>query len=159
MEGYQFTVEYSGKLVRHAAPSDFVPKGLQDSARGFNPWVPNRKNDPPQRRGRGLSPTWWLENKGAYHRLQSTVPQTLAHALAGSSVGQLAWNYQIYGDNVSSDYILTNVMICCLTDTAASALRLSRTSRSSRRGARSQNPGVRRRRYSGRKNEFTAYSR
>jgi epoxide hydrolase len=54
---------------------------------------------------------WWVENKGAYNPLQSTVPQTLAHALADSPVGQLAWNYQIYGDAVSFDYILTNVMI------------------------------------------------
>jgi len=29
-----------------------------------------------------------------------------AHALADSPVGQLAWNYQIYGDAVSFDYIL-----------------------------------------------------
>ena len=28
---------------------------------------------------------WWIENKGAYNPLQSTVPQTLAHALADSS--------------------------------------------------------------------------
>ena len=38
------------------------------------------------------------------------MPQTLAHALADSPVGQLAWNYQIYGDAVSFDYILTNVV-------------------------------------------------
>ena len=66
---------------------------------------------------------WWVENKGAYNPLQSTVPQTLAHALADSPVGQLAWNYQIYGDAVSFDYILTNVMIYWLTNTAASSAR------------------------------------
>src|SRR3981081_2961929 len=47
---------------------------------------------------------WWIENKGAYNPLQSTVPQTLAHALADSPVGQLAWNYQIYGGDVHEDY-------------------------------------------------------
>nr|WP_207229464.1 epoxide hydrolase family protein [Ktedonosporobacter rubrisoli] len=66
---------------------------------------------------------WWAENKGVYGQLQSTVPQTLAHALADSPVGQLAWNYQIYGDEVSDDYILTNVMIYWLTNTAASSAR------------------------------------
>jgi epoxide hydrolase len=66
---------------------------------------------------------WWDENKGIYNPLQSHVPQTLAHALADSPVGQLAWNYQIYGDNESDDYILTNVMIYWLTNTAASSAR------------------------------------
>ena len=66
---------------------------------------------------------WWIENKGAYNPLQSTVPQTLAHALADSPVGQLAWNYQIYGDAVSLDYILTNVTIYWVTNTAGSSAR------------------------------------
>jgi pimeloyl-ACP methyl ester carboxylesterase len=65
----------------------------------------------------------WVEKKGAYNTVQSTVPQTLAHALADSPVGQLAWNYQIYGDEVSFDYILTNVMVYWLTNTAASSAR------------------------------------
>lgn len=43
--------------------------------------------------------------------------------LADSPVGQLAWNYQIYGDAVSYDYILTNVMVYWLTNTAASSAR------------------------------------
>jgi hypothetical protein len=30
---------------------------------------------------------WWIENKGAYNPLQSTLPQTLAHALADSTSG------------------------------------------------------------------------
>ena len=38
-------------------------------------------------------------------------------------VGQVAWNYQIYGDAVSFDYILTNVMVYWLTNTAASSAR------------------------------------
>ncbi|QBD75932.1 epoxide hydrolase [Ktedonosporobacter rubrisoli] len=66
---------------------------------------------------------WWEKNKGVYNLAQSTVPQTLAHALADSPVGQLAWNYQIYGDDESDDYILTNVMIYWLTNTAASSAR------------------------------------
>lgn len=66
----------------------------------------------------------WLGKRGAYATLQSTVPQTLAHALADSAAGQLAWSYQMYGDELSDDYILTNVMIYWLTNTAASSARL-----------------------------------
>jgi epoxide hydrolase len=51
-------------------------------------------------------------------------PQTLAHALADSPVGQLAWSGQLFGEAVSDDYILTNIMIYWLTNTAASAARL-----------------------------------
>ncbi|GHO78410.1 hypothetical protein KSD_61810 [Ktedonobacter sp. SOSP1-85] len=66
----------------------------------------------------------WVKKKGAYATVQSTVPQTLAHALADSPVGQLVWNYQMYGDELSDNYILTNVMIYWLTNTAASSARL-----------------------------------
>jgi pimeloyl-ACP methyl ester carboxylesterase len=66
---------------------------------------------------------WFYENMGAYDKLQSQAPQTLAHALADSPVGQLAWSSQLFGDAVSPDYILTNVMIYWLTNTAASSAR------------------------------------
>ncbi len=66
---------------------------------------------------------WWKNNLGAYDILQSTVPQTLAHALADSPVGQLAWSYQIFGETLSFDYIITSVMIYWLTNTAASSAR------------------------------------
>ncbi|MFI7153521.1 epoxide hydrolase family protein [Nonomuraea sp. NPDC050022] len=67
---------------------------------------------------------WWLENGGAYDKLQSTAPQTLAHALADSPVGQLGWNAQLLGPNLDPDYVLTNTMIYWLTNTAASSARL-----------------------------------
>jgi pimeloyl-ACP methyl ester carboxylesterase len=67
---------------------------------------------------------WWMENGGAYDKLQSTAPQTLAHALADSPVGQLGWNAQLLGDGLDPDYVLTNVTIYWLTNTAASAARL-----------------------------------
>jgi pimeloyl-ACP methyl ester carboxylesterase len=67
---------------------------------------------------------WWKTNLGAYDQLQSTVPQTLAHALADSPVGQLAWNYQMFGETVSDDYLITSVMLYWLTNTAASSARL-----------------------------------
>lgn len=66
---------------------------------------------------------WFYENQGAYDKLQSQAPQNLAHALADSPVGQLAWSSQLFGDSVSSDYILTNVTIYWLTNTAASSAR------------------------------------
>jgi epoxide hydrolase len=66
---------------------------------------------------------WFWETMGAYNLLQSSAPQTLAHALADSPVGQLAWSGQLFGDAVSADYVLTNVMIYWLTNTAASAAR------------------------------------
>lgn len=67
--------------------------------------------------------TFW-EKMGAFNQLQSSQPQTLAHALADSPVGQLAWNAQLFGEGeVSDDFILTNVMIYWLTNTAASSAR------------------------------------
>lgn len=67
---------------------------------------------------------WFNENMSAYARVQATVPQTVAHALADSPIGQLAWSCQLFGEAVARDYILTNVMIYWLTNTAASAARL-----------------------------------
>ncbi|MFF0572437.1 epoxide hydrolase family protein [Streptosporangium saharense] len=67
---------------------------------------------------------WWLVNGGAYDKLQSTAPQTLAHALADSPVGQLGWNAQLLGPILDPDYVLTNTTIYWLTNTAASAARL-----------------------------------
>lgn len=66
---------------------------------------------------------WWRTNLGAYDQLQSTVPQTLAHALADSPVGQLAWSYQMFGDTMNDEYIITSVMMYWLTNTAASSAR------------------------------------
>ncbi|MET8862658.1 epoxide hydrolase family protein [Nonomuraea sp. NPDC004580] len=67
---------------------------------------------------------WFVENRGAYDKLQSTEPQTLAHALADSPAGLLGWHAQLLGP-LDQDVVLTNVMICWLTNTAASAARFS----------------------------------
>jgi pimeloyl-ACP methyl ester carboxylesterase len=70
---------------------------------------------------------WFFEQMGAYNKLQSTQPQTLAHALADSPAGQLGWSLQLFGkpgEVVSADYILTNVTIYWLTNTGASSARL-----------------------------------
>ncbi|AYY15466.1 epoxide hydrolase [Actinobacteria bacterium YIM 96077] len=68
---------------------------------------------------------WFWETMGAFNQLQSSQPQTLAHALADSPAGQLAWNAQLFGAGaVSDDFLLTNVTIYWLTNTAASSARL-----------------------------------
>jgi epoxide hydrolase len=58
-----------------------------------------------------------------HDKLQAAQPQTIAHALADSPAGQLAWSGQLFGQALSADHILTNVAIYWLTNTAASAAR------------------------------------
>jgi pimeloyl-ACP methyl ester carboxylesterase len=67
---------------------------------------------------------WFHDNFGAYSDLHSQQPQTLAHALADSPVGLLAWYSQIYRDEVSPDFLLTDVTLTWLTETVASSIRL-----------------------------------
>lgn len=66
----------------------------------------------------------FTKDKMAYNDLHSTQPQTVAHALADSPVGQLAWSYQLFGPTLDPDFILTNVAIHWLTRTTASAMRM-----------------------------------
>ncbi|NGN62299.1 epoxide hydrolase [Streptomyces sp. A7024] len=54
---------------------------------------------------------------------QRAQPQTLAHALADSPYGQLAWSGQLLGDALTPDELLTNVSIYWFTNTAASSAR------------------------------------
>jgi hypothetical protein len=56
-------------------------------------------------------------------QLQATNPQNLAHALADSPAGQLAWIGQLLADTVDPDVVLTNATIYWLTNTAASSAR------------------------------------
>ncbi len=62
------------------------------------------------------------DEMSAYARLQETKPQTLAHALADSPAGQLAWSAQLLSAT-SEDHLLTNATIYWLTNTAASSAR------------------------------------
>ena len=66
---------------------------------------------------------WFYENKMSFNTLMSQQPQTLAFALSDSPVGLLAWNAQLFGEDLDADFILTNVMLYWLTGTAASAAR------------------------------------
>ncbi len=66
---------------------------------------------------------WFTENMMAYNKMHSTQPQTVAFALHDSPTGLLTWNAQLFGEGVDDDFILTNVMLYWLTNTAASAAR------------------------------------
>ena len=61
--------------------------------------------------------------RSVHDKVQEAQPQTVAHALADSPAGQLAWSGQLFGDALSPDEILTNASIYWLTNTAASAAR------------------------------------
>jgi pimeloyl-ACP methyl ester carboxylesterase len=67
---------------------------------------------------------WFRGNLGAYELLHGQQPHTIAHALADSPVGLLAWYCQIYRDELDADAILTDVTLTWLTGTVASNLRL-----------------------------------
>jgi epoxide hydrolase len=63
------------------------------------------------------------QEMSAYAKLQATKPQNLAHALADSPAGQLAWIGQLLGEVVSPDVVVTNAAIYWLTNTGASSAR------------------------------------
>jgi len=63
---------------------------------------------------------WFWANKGAFNVLQSQSPQTLAHALADSPVGLLAWNGQLLAET-DDDFLVANVAISWLTHTSGSS--------------------------------------
>jgi epoxide hydrolase len=65
---------------------------------------------------------WFWENMGAFNTLHSQAPQTLAHALADSPVGLLAWNGQLLA-GLDDDFVLSNVAIYWFTRTAGSSIR------------------------------------
>jgi epoxide hydrolase len=66
---------------------------------------------------------WFYENKFSFNQLMSQQPQTLAYAVLDSPVGLLAWNDQLFGEDLDADFILTNVMLYWLTGTGGSAAR------------------------------------
>ncbi|HEU5108005.1 MAG TPA: epoxide hydrolase [Micromonosporaceae bacterium] len=56
-----------------------------------------------------------------HDRAQQAQPQTLAHALADSPAGQLAWAGQLFGTALRPEDVLTNASLYWFTNTAASA--------------------------------------
>jgi epoxide hydrolase len=75
----------------------------------------------------------FMDEHSGFNKLQATRPATLAHALADSPVGQLAWNLDVlrgFGEQppqiqqrLDRDFLLTNVMLYWLTGTAGSSAR------------------------------------
>lgn len=64
------------------------------------------------------------DEMAGYAKLLGSKPQNVAHALADSPAGQLAWSAQLLGgEGISDDFVLTNVSIYWLTNTSASANR------------------------------------
>jgi hypothetical protein len=72
---------------------------------------------------------WFYENKFSFNQLHSQQPQTLAHALADSPAGLLGWNSQLFtpdatgAKQLDDDFVLTNISIYWLTNTAGSSIR------------------------------------
>ncbi|SMD18868.1 epoxide hydrolase family protein [Kibdelosporangium aridum] len=76
----------------------------------------------------------FMDEHSGFNKLQSTRPETLAHALADSPVGQLAWVMDLirgFGDHpaemdkaLDDDFILTVASLYWFTNTAGSAARL-----------------------------------
>ncbi|MCQ3973373.1 MAG: epoxide hydrolase [Anaerolineae bacterium] len=64
---------------------------------------------------------WFWKTMGAYNTLQAQSPQTLAHAIADSPAGLLAWMGQLIA--IDDDFTLTNVTIHWLCRTAGSSTR------------------------------------
>jgi hypothetical protein len=66
---------------------------------------------------------WFWQHKGAFNVLQGQQPQTLAHALADSPAGLLAWNGQLFDEALDDEFILANVSLYWLTGTAGTSIR------------------------------------
>ena len=66
---------------------------------------------------------WFWQHKGAFNMLQGQQPQTLAHALADSPAGLLAWNAQLFDEDLDDEFILANVTLYWLTGTAGTSIR------------------------------------
>jgi pimeloyl-ACP methyl ester carboxylesterase len=72
---------------------------------------------------------WFMDHKFSFNQLHSQQPQTLAHALADSPAGLLAWNGQLMGEDamgekgLDDDFIVTNVALYWLTNTGGSSIR------------------------------------
>jgi epoxide hydrolase len=94
----------------------------------------------------------WAQERQAYAELQATRPQTLAYALTDSPVGQLAWIAEKFRewtdsgdrpeDAVDRDWLLTNVMLYWLTQTAGSSGRIYYERAHARYAARQPEPST-----------------
>ncbi len=115
---------YISAELAHVAPEAMI------GAHVTQVWVPPPADDPDwQNRLSGrdiqvLDQFYGLyANHASYGAVHGQQPQTIAHALADSPVGLLAWNAQVMGD-LDADILLTHVAIHWLTGTAGSAVRI-----------------------------------
>jgi hypothetical protein len=67
--------------------------------------------------------TWFWQHKGAFNVLHGQQPQTVAHALADSPAGLLAWNAQLFDETLDDEFVLANVTLYWLTGTAGTSIR------------------------------------
>jgi uncharacterized protein (TIGR03086 family) len=85
---------------------------------------PEELTDLDQDEQRGMETLqWFWQHKGAFNTLQGQQPQTLAHALADSPVGLLAWNAQLFDEALDDEFVLANVALYWLTGTGATSIR------------------------------------
>jgi len=90
---------------------------------------------------------WFMDHKFSFNQLHSQQPQTLAHALADSPVGLLAWNGQLMGEDamgskgLDDDFVLTNVALYWLTNTGGSSIRFYREDAGAPRAQEPTPPG------------------
>ncbi|WP_327087451.1 epoxide hydrolase [Nonomuraea sp. NBC_01738] len=66
---------------------------------------------------------WFWENMGAYDKMQSQAPMTLAHAITDSPAGLLGWMGQLMGAELGLDWVVGNIAIHWFFGTAASSAR------------------------------------
>jgi epoxide hydrolase len=66
---------------------------------------------------------WFWQYKGAFNVLHGQQPQTLAHALADSPAGLLAWNAQLFDESLDHEFVLANVALYWLTGTGGTSIR------------------------------------
>src|SRR5207249_11189835 len=114
----------------HPSPPLIHPPSLPTPFRSVNPEHVGELTEAEQAPLRHLE--YLRTEQSRYLMIQTTRPQTLAHGLHDSPVGQLAWivekfkewtdpSAELPEDAVDRDLLLTNVMLHWLTGTAGSA--------------------------------------
>jgi len=122
--------------VGRLAPERVVGVHVNAATAGFMPYAPPSEAELAEltdvERARVERLQHYMAEQAGYMQLQSTRPQTLAHALTDSPVGQLAWIVEKFRewtdpaavvpeDAVPRDHLLTNVTLYWLTGTAGSS--------------------------------------
>ncbi|GLZ77873.1 hypothetical protein Afil01_26800 [Actinorhabdospora filicis] len=95
-----------------------------NQAFSFPSGAPGEMDDLTEEEGAALGILqWFWEAKGAFNVLHSQQPGTLAHALADSPTGLLAWMDQLMGTEVDDEFVIGNAFVYWLTGTGASSIR------------------------------------